>query len=391
MDKKITIGLFNDTYFPFVDGVVMVVDNYARRLAKYANVVVFAPSIPGEEFDDSTLPYKVVRCQSFKVPFSDYSCSTPEITLNFKKRVDECKLDIIHIHSPFAIGRYAYNYAKRHKIPTVCTLHTQFDQNFIRLTRSKKVSEEIVKGLMTLYNKCDECWTVNVAMAKTLCNVYGYKKIPVIINNSTDMVPTKDIKKSRDDVNKKYKLKDNEKVFLFVGRINKLKNILFIVDALRILKNENFKFKMLFVGIGVDENMLKDYISNNDLEKEVIMCGKITDRDELRDLYVRADLFLFPSLYDTNSLVQIEAASQSTPTVFIESATSSTVTNMVNGFITKENPIEYADMILKVMRDNKLYKEVSNNAYKDLYKSWDDVVDGVYARYINLVNKNKKR
>ena len=177
---------------------------------------------------------------------------------------------------------------------------------------------------------------------------------------------------------------------MFVGRINKLKNLLFIVDALRILKNENLKFKMLFVGTGQDEKMLRDYVTNNDLDKEVIMCGKITDREELRDLYVRADLFLFPSLYDTNSLVQIEAASQSTPTVFIESATSSTVTNMVNGFITKNNAIEYADMILRVMKDNKLYKEVSKNAYKDLYKSWDDVVKEVYARYINLINKKSR-
>ena len=36
--KKITIGLFNDTFFPMVDGVVSVVDNYARLLSKKANV-----------------------------------------------------------------------------------------------------------------------------------------------------------------------------------------------------------------------------------------------------------------------------------------------------------------------------------------------------------------
>lgn len=43
MDKKITIGLFVDSFFPMTDGVIMVVDNYARRLVKYANVIVFAP------------------------------------------------------------------------------------------------------------------------------------------------------------------------------------------------------------------------------------------------------------------------------------------------------------------------------------------------------------
>ena len=62
MDKKITIGIFCDNFFPMIDGVVMVVDNYAKRLIKYANVVVFVPEIFGKKHDDSIYPYKVVRC-----------------------------------------------------------------------------------------------------------------------------------------------------------------------------------------------------------------------------------------------------------------------------------------------------------------------------------------
>ena len=50
MDKKITIGLFIDTYYPMVDGVVTVVDNYAKNLIKYANVIVFAPEVPGRKY-----------------------------------------------------------------------------------------------------------------------------------------------------------------------------------------------------------------------------------------------------------------------------------------------------------------------------------------------------
>ena len=45
--KRLKIGLFIDTFFPMIDGVIMVVDNYARRLAKFNDVTVFAPAIPG--------------------------------------------------------------------------------------------------------------------------------------------------------------------------------------------------------------------------------------------------------------------------------------------------------------------------------------------------------
>ena len=60
------------------------------------------------------------------------------------------------------------------------------------------------------------------------------------------------------------------------------------------------------------------------------MCGKVTDRTLLSYYYARADLFLFPSLYDASSIVQIEAASQKTPTVFLEGAvTANTVENNI--------------------------------------------------------------
>ena len=69
--KKLTIGLFNDSFFPMADGVIMVVDNYARVLSEYANVIVFVPKYTGKEYDDSVFPYKVVRCHSLKVRFLD--------------------------------------------------------------------------------------------------------------------------------------------------------------------------------------------------------------------------------------------------------------------------------------------------------------------------------
>ena len=42
MKNRLKIALFIDTYFPMIDGVVMVVDNYAKRLQEYADVTVFA-------------------------------------------------------------------------------------------------------------------------------------------------------------------------------------------------------------------------------------------------------------------------------------------------------------------------------------------------------------
>ena len=110
----------------------------------------------------------------------------------------------------------------------------------------------------------------------------------------------------------------------------------------------------------------------------------------LECLYSRAKLFLFPSLYDANSLVQIEAACQGTPTVFLEGArTAATVTPGVNGFICPPDEEAYARMILDILADPERYGRVSAAARADLYLNWDDVVREVYADYCALASAAK--
>lgn len=395
MSKKITIGLFNDSFFPVVDGVVMVIDNYARRLSKYANVIVFVPDYYNRIGDDSEFPYKVVRCRSLKVPFIDYSLSVPKLDKFFKEELNKYDLDIVHIHSPFTIGRMGIVYAKNHHIPCVATMHSQFKRDVLRYVKSDLIASKINYQIIKCFDKCDECWAVNSEIARIFYEDYHVKRMPKVMNNATEMTPVKDPKKSINFINKKHHLNNSYKVFLFVGRINKLKNVLFIADSIKSLKEKkpHFKFKMIYVGGGQDEQELKEYITKLNLEEDVIMTGNITDRWELASYYQRADLLLFPSFYDASSIVQIEAASQKTPGIFLENtATSATVTDNVNGYISKNSKEAYSDKIIEVLSDPKKYKAVCEKAYQDLYKTWSEVTNEIYNNYIKLIemNSNKK-
>jgi len=390
--KKLTIGLFNDSFYPMADGVIMVVDNYARRLSEYANVIVFVPKYANKDYDDSVFPYKVVRCNSLKVPFLDYSLPIPKLDRKFQKELDKYKLDIVHIHSPFTMGEAGLKYAKKHHVPCIATMHSQFKQDFQKVVKSESLATKLNDTRIKVFNKCDECWAVNKEVARIYHEDYHYKTMPRVMNNATEMLPTPDIKKANDYINKKHNIKHNEKVFLFVGRINTLKNILFIADSLKAVKEKEpkLKFKMLYVGSGLDETILRDHIKELGMEKELIMCGKVTDREELSYYFRRADLFLFPSVYDASSIVQIEAASQSTPAVFLKNtATASTVTDNVNGFLSDYTVGAYSDKIIEVMKDQKLYEKVSKNAFIDLYKNWNDTVDEAYEIYKEFIKKNK--
>lgn len=385
----IRVGLFVDTYYPMVDGVIHVVDNYAKRMNdEEFEVVLFCPRVSKKYVDNFN--YRVVRCKSAKVCFLDYTVPLPMLDRKFKKAVKESKLDVVHIHSPFAVGKMGVKYAKKHGIPAIATLHSQFKQDFYRSTKSKLLTHFMLKHIMRVINSCDEYYTVNNRVAE-IFKEYGTKHLALIQRNCSDGKPVEDRQAAMKLINERFSLSPDETVFLFVGRIISLKNIYFIVEALSKLKDKNFK--MFFVGEGNDMPTLKSKIQKFGLTKNVILPGRITDRELLTALYVRAKLFLFPSMYDTNSLVQLEAATQSTPTVFIEgSATSSTATDNVNGFIAKATPEAYAAKIEEALSDEELYNTVCEGAFRDLYVTWEETVERMKEQYkINIAKKNSRK
>ena len=149
---------------------------------------------------------------------------------------------------------------------------------------------------------------------------------------------------------------------------------------------------MIYVGDGPDYESLSKKIKEYKLSNEVIMAGKIMDRELLKSIYYRANLFLFPSLFDASSLVQIEAASQETPTLFIEGAvTADTVENNINGFTAKYDVKLYADRIEEIINNKKLYNKVKENAKKDLAKSWKDISLETYNYYLKTIEEYNKK
>lgn len=384
--KKIKVGLFIDSYFPMIDGVVMVVDNYAKKLSKKCEVVVVCPSYGlkdrGIKFD-----YKVIRVKSIKIPLTTYTYGIPKMDIKILKRLVNEKFDIIHIHSPFSLGKLGIDVAKLLNIPVIGTMHTLMKFELYKYTKSHAITDLITNQAIKVYEQCDQCFSVNKKIGE-IYKEYGYSKEVKIFQNATDLKLIENKKKSDIEINKLYNIKQDDIVFLFVGRITSVKNIMFIVDVLKILKDKKKKFKMLFVGEGPDKNKLIKKVNRFNLNNDVIMCGKITDRELLAKIYRRAKLFVFPSLFDTNSLVQIEASSQKTPTIFIENApTAFLVTSEVNGFFGKNNPKKFAKKIIDILNDEKHYNEVSENAHKDLYKTWDTIAKEVYDEYIRLINK----
>lgn len=378
---KKTVLITCDSFYPVVDGVVRVVENYARELSDKMNVMLLVPACKGKI---GIYGYPVIGVTSGFSKRLNNQVPLPIFDFRYKKYLKKLKIDLIHCHSPFTIGRIAMRLHKKRHIPLICTFHSQYKRDFE--LQAKPFAKFMMKYILRCFNSSDETWTMHDASKDTLIS-YGYNGNVLLMPNGTSMLPSSNYLEERNAGRAKYMTDTSKLLFVFVGRLTVQKNILFIVDVLAELKRRGLEFKMLFVGDGPDKEKLLNKIAHENLTDDVELEGKLR-KSQLHEIYSAADLFLFPSMYDVSSLVQIEAASRYTPTVFAEgSVTSCTVTDGVNGFILPCDVKVFADGVNNIVRDRDKLATVSNNAYRDLYVTWNELLKDVYKRYVEIIDK----
>ena len=177
-------------------------------------------------------------------------------------------------------------------------------------------------------------------------------------------------------------------VYLFVGRLMWYKGIRIILDALAGIRSQGMDFRMVFIGGGQDAEDIKKYNTSLKLDDKVMFLGPVYDRDLLSAWYCRADLFLFPSNFDTNGLVVREAAACSLPSALISgSCAAEGVTHARNGFLTDESAASLAVLLATAGRDPVKLKKVGETASEELYISWPQAIDKAIERYRIVIDR----
>lgn len=368
-----------DCYYPKFDGPTNVITNYGKSLKKVKNaeVDVYVPRFPKYKDDQ---PFKVVRVKSVRSADGYYQ-GMPGIDGKLKKTLKENKYDVIHIHSPFTMGRFFARYGKKHGIPTVFTFHTKFKEDFVRILHAKPLVGFMMRYIMTTINACDHVLTVSDGAAEVLRS-YGYKKEITVIRNGTDLVYPANAAELAAQVEEKHALAGQKNLFLSVGRIVENKRLDLVLDALKIVKERGVDFRFLVVGDGSYKEKLENKAKDLALADRVIFTGKVMDRALLSGYYLRSDLFMFPSTFDTASLAPIEAAALKLPSLMTRGcSTAEIVKENRNGFLAGDTAESWADEICRIVTDENLLTQVKENCYREVYRTWDDVCGEVYDFY----------
>ncbi len=361
------IGIFTDSYTPFINGVTTSVLMLKKGLEKKGHTV-YVVTVNNEnmkyKLDEKG---KVLRLPGVPIGIYDYRLTGiyPLKAINIIKKWN---LDVIHCQTEFGVGTFARIIAKQLNIPLVHTYHTMYEDYIHYITKGyfNKTGKKIVEYLTLFY--CDKTATELVVPTK---KAYELFKEKYKVDRNVYIVPTGiEVEKFYLENNKQLnivkkreslRLKRDDFVILFVGRIGSEKNVELLLTSMRYIVNNCPKAKLLIVGDGPDLNKYKTFVKKQGLEENIIFTGKVP-WESIAEYYLISDVFTTASKTETQGLTVIEAMAASLPVVCIndESFTNTVIDNL-NGKIFK-NKRGYKKAIIELYNDPKELKRLSKQA-----------------------------
>lgn len=383
---KKTIAYFVDSYFPVIDGVVSVLDNYAKFMSDFYNVVVCTPKHKKNTYKSDK--YFVLSCDSVHLKKQGYDLAFPQFDGDFTYFISLLKIDLVHINAPFTMGSFGMELAKKRHIPSITTFHSQFRQDFYKSTNSKLLSNIMSNIIIKFYDKSTVTLTMN-EFSNSVMKEYGLKRNDVkILPNATNLVYKDFDEELEREVLGKYKIEKDSFNILFIGRFVKVKNVYLILDVLKELKKLNNDFRFIFMGYGPEEARMKKLVSEFGLNENIVFTGKVLDLDEKSIIIKNSNLLFFPSVYDTDGIVKIECACYSVPTLCLENTgVSSGIKNNETGFVEKNDIVSLAAKLDFLSKNVDFVQKIGKNAKEKMYITWEDVGEKLKSIYENLFEK----
>lgn len=361
------IGIFTETYTPYISGLVtseLMLKNALEKKGHEVYVVTANLTNNHYEYDEKE---KVLRIPG--VPTGIYDARLTSIyPIKAINKIKSWNLDVIHSQTEFAIGTFARLFAKQYNIPIVHTYHTMYEDYVYYITKGHfdKSSKKLLEYLTKFY--CDR--TINELIVPTK-KAYDLFKKKYNVERNIHIIPTgievdrfykeKIDNKKVNALKKKYGISKRDFTAVFVGRIAEEKNVPFLIDITKDLSKTKPNFKLLIIGDGPDKEKYEKEVKEKGCEKNIIFTGKVP-WDDVPIYYQLADVFISASQSETQGLTIIEAMAASLPALCIDDESfRDTVVDDLNGFLFKDKET-CKEIILKIMSDKKLLSSLQNGA-----------------------------
>ncbi len=382
----VNVGMMSDTYIPQINGVATSVHLFKEYLEEMGNnVYVFAPVVPSDE----ARTFKVSGLKFFFEPQHRFAIPLSQKILKLSSKLD---LDIVHSHAPFSMGFQAIRLSEKIGIPHIHTYHTLLTEYRHYLPMPLRPTEKAVKEFSMWFCNMTDAVIAPTEKIKTELTDYGVKVPVYTLPTGIDV---KNFQRNlKYSIREKHSIPQNDKIVLFVGRIAKEKNILFLIDAFFELHKKIDNITLVIVGDGPEKQEIIHRALHLGIRNKVILAGYIA-REDIIEYYRQSDLFAFASVTETQGLVVLEALAAGLPVVAVAKEGIADVLIEGKGCLLVDKPLigPFVDKMEKILKDRNLRLKFSDEGLNYVSQNWsmDAMAKRLQEIYHETMDLSRKR
>jgi 1,2-diacylglycerol 3-alpha-glucosyltransferase len=345
------IALFTDTFPPQVNGVANTVARYAKALSEMGHTVcVFTVSDRSEaELEDEyggafqikkfpSLPALVYPGLRAGIPF-----------VGVLKAMREFNPDVIHTHTPFAVGWSAVRAARKLCIPLVGTHHTFFDHYLSHVHLDYAWARNLVwKLTVKYYNYCNVVISPTHSLKDGL-EEHGLhvpvKLVPNILDTDLYAPP-------------RVRTPAMHKTLVYMGRLSYEKSVDDVLRAMAHVVKRMPNTLLLVIGDGPEREHLEALTAELGIAEQCIFTGFLFG-NELIETLGQADVYLTGSKSENMPLALMEAMAVGLPIVAVRSlGLEEMLMHRKNALLTAPgSPLEIADRTIELLENESLRRQ----------------------------------
>jgi glycosyltransferase involved in cell wall biosynthesis len=367
---RIMIG--SESFHPNISGVAVAARNLATYMANQGHQVMVLAPAPGKKSYVETYPegFEVYRLMSIPNPFRRNFRVTLLPQQQVKKIVSHWQPDVVHLEDPTSICSCLQRAAKAENIPVIISHHftVEYILSYLRYCRPlHNPVRRLLTGWTTrFYNQFQQvvCPTETV---RQWLQTAGVKAPIKVVSNGVNLDRFFSFSLP-EGIRAHFDLPDLP-IILYVGRVDPDKHLDTLIQSIPLILT-SCQAHFVICGSGNWMKHLRQQVAGLGIDKHISFLGQLDhESDELPQLYQISACFVMPSVFETQSIVTMEAMAAGLPVVAAASgALPELVDDGENGFLFE--PGKSADLaakVIKIISKPELARNMGHQSLRKVY------------------------
>ena len=388
------IGVFTDTYYPQINGVVTSTRMLEKELNKLGHqVFIITTTNP----DVTHAAPRVFRLPSMPFIFLPSQRVTFLYSPKLLVKLKQLKLDIVHTQTEFPVGIFGKIVSEFYRIPMVHTYHTMYEDYVHYIANGHLITPKIAQKFSRIFCNRADIVISPVQKTREYLDEIGVIRPIRVIPTGLDFSPFLKENYSREQIDlvkAELGISPEDPVIITIGRVAKEKSIDVLIEQMPKLREKLPNVKLVIVGPGPYIEVLKNLAEQLCVTGMVIFTGGRPW--EVIPLYYQiGDVFATASTSETQGLTYIEAMAGKTPVVVKrDRSVEDIIINGETGYCFEQN-YEAADMLYRALTNREEAKKMAEEGFKRISHlsaaHFASQVEQVYNEALSMKPRQKNK